>query len=252
MWTSKQSVANAPNSTAQPRLPVSMPQKASGPVPSQLNAQPQAEAMDMTPVHLQGNGGHGQDRPGQKRTRAVSELQQQKVKRQRVVYSEFSTSTESATESDCSAPSVCTEDECSPREQPAHHAKMLQSQQQQQQQHTLPGGDLFKLRTAPAARHDMPVSPPDKDKVGSIVHTAGCDWGTSGSSQLKAYSHARKANQPQKAPAAASTAQGVLDRAQQPSETTPAHAAEAAGLAACTRIKYSAVQVHLIHNLSCL
>ena len=240
---------------AWPDSDAGMPQKVSVPAPSQHKPQAHAEPMDTPPVQLQGSSKQchhkpGQDKPGQKRKQAPSGLQQQKVKQQRVVYNEFSTSTESTSESDCSAPSVATENEMCPCEQPAHHAKTPKPQQQQQ--HLVPGSAPCKLPTAPrpAARHHTPkpVSQPDKDKQsGQDSGPAVPDQRASGPPQLKAYSHARKAAQPPKHSAGATTAKAV-DKAKQAAKLTAAQAAaplEHIELAKHSKPQQSAVQVHL-------
>ena len=211
--------------------------------PSHHKPEAHAEPLDTALLQLQGSKKQGQQEPGQKRMRAPSGLQQQRVKQQRVVYNEFSTSTESRSESDCSVPSVGTEDNMGHDEQPSHHAKTSMPQQQQQQQST-PGSAPVKLTACrPAARHHTPgpVSRPDTDKQGGgDRQPAVSDPGASGLPQLKAYSHSRKSQTPK--PPAGATA---MNKAKQAAKVTASHAAEPTKLAERSKPQQSAVQVHL-------
>lgn len=240
-WIGNQQVANAPMPNAQPASAAGMPQKVSVLATSQLKPQAHAEPLDTTLLQLQGSSRQGQDKPGQKRKLAPSGLQQQKVKQQRVVYNEFSTSTDSTSESDCSVTSVGTEDDRSPHEQPGYHAKTPQPQQQQQ--HVVPTSAPFKLPIAP--RHHTPghVSPPDKESEGDS-QPAAPDQKASGPPRPKAYSHSKKAAQPTKPPAGATT-KVVVDKAKLTAKVTAAHNAEPTALAKRSKPQQSAVQVHL-------
>lgn len=246
MWAGKQPVANAPTPSTQPAAAAGTPQKVFVPAPSQHKPQTHAEPLNPTCVQLQRSSRQSQDKPGQKRTQTLSGLSHQRAKQQRLVYNEFSTSTDSTSESDCSAPSVGTEDGMGPHEQPSHPAKTPKPQQQQQQQPT-PGSASCKLTAAgPAARHNAPgpVLCPDKDKQG------GGDWQPAVSDrgseppQLKAYSHSRKAAQTPK-PSAGATTKAAMNKDKQAAQVIAAHAAERTKLAKYSIPQQSAVQVHL-------
>ena len=241
-WAGKQPVANARTPSTQPAAAASTPQKVFVPAPSEHKPPTNAEPLNPTCVQLQRSSRQSQDKPGQKRTRTPSGLPHQRAKQQRLVYNEFSTSTESTSESDCSAPSVGTEDGMGPHEQPSHHAKTPKPKQQQ----PTPGSAPCKLAAArPAARHynaPGPVLCPDKDKQGGgDRQPAVSDRGPSELPQLKAYSHSRKAAQTPK-PA---TTEGAMNKDKQAAQVTAAHAAERTKLAKHSKPQQSAVQVHL-------
>lgn len=262
MRAGKHSAAGAPTCATQPSSAAGLLQKTSTPAPPQRKAHGHADTIDPMPVQLQGRGMPGQNMPGQKRKGATNGLQQgQKVKQQRVVYNEFSTSTESTTESDCTARSVQNED-ASPKEQPANHTKSpdsqrkqqpqqgplqqqpLKEQQQQLQQYRTPASNTLKLVIAPAVRHHVHAPCPDKDlQIEEGGPPAGSDQRVSGASGLRAYSRARRDPQAQKPPAAAITAKAAVHRAQQPPETGTAHVVQPQGIAALSKMHNSAVQV---------
>ena len=251
VWTSKQAVASAPVSTAATAAAAGMPQKACDLAPSQRMPQAHAEPLTTAQMQLHGTNRQDQGKPGQKRKPAPSGLQRQKVKQQRVVYNEFSTSTESTTESDCSVPSVGSEGGMSPHEQPAHHHMALKPKQQQQQQqqqhhhHHMPKIDSARVVSAPrhAARHHIPgpVSCPSKDTQGGEgSQPAVLDQRASGPAQLKAYSRSGKAAKTQKLPAGAITATAAKEKAQQ---AAMACAAKPTELPMHSKLQQSAVQV---------
>ena len=227
--------------------------------PSQHWAQANTKATTTAVVQPKVNGRSSKGQSVQKRKQAPAVPQQQKVKQQRLVYNEFSTSTESTIDSDCTMPLVDDEEGSNPREQILRSATRLKThkqQQQQQQQQQKRSQIVFdsepsNLLAATAARHQTPLPSPGKDKqstpdgaFGKQGQSLQPECAATASGQLKHESQARQAAQAQKPPMAFAAAKGCVYKRQRSAQRTVSPVAQPRGVFAEKSTKQPAQQVH--------
>ena len=211
------------------------------PGPTKHRSQAHTKATTIVLEQPNRNGRPSQGKPAQKRKQALAVPQQQKVKQQRLVYNEFSTSTESTIDSDCTMPLADDEEEgTNPGKHLVRDANRLETQQQQQQKcQFMSVNEPYKLLPAAAGRQQRPVPSPSKGKqlpANGVIYKQGqprqkgCAATALG--HMRPETNSRQGAQLQKPAAVVDAAKGSVYKRQLPVPRTACPAAQPRGLLA--------------------
>ena len=213
-----------------------------------LRASARSSLMNCVSENSKANGRLTQSKPLQKRKQAPNVVQPQKAKQQKLVYNEFSTSTEGTTDSDCTMPAVGDTHDVSLQRLFAHDTEIPSLQQQQQQQQDTPASKACMPLTASAVKHHTTVSFSSKgpqrlatEHAQEQGHHSQARPDRKAPAKLKANSHARNAAHSQ---ARADGTRRSLKKGQQTLRMTADRAAESQKLPTTRLIEHPEVQSH--------